>query len=204
VDQTSREQVVRGGADNPELGNRLERVVQRTKHRNSNSRNHGPFRHTLPQGRRRRIVMLHLFVETIEHHGLLTSATVLLIAEEHNGTGRSCLTWWRPRECGPPVDHGSAFSIASSSARRMATRFFLIAESTDYANTTSLSSDVRVWRNRVCRSQDRSSTIQYSSVSDRLTCGLYHHDRERSPNCKARKHAEHKPETSCPALANAP
>jgi hypothetical protein len=35
-------------------------------------------------------------------------------------------------------------------------------------------------------------------VIARLTCGAYDLDRERSPNCKARKHAEHKPETSCP------
>ena len=68
-----------------ESGNGSERVVHRTKHRNSDNRNHGPFRYALPEGCCGRIIMLHLLFETIEHLCFLTSATVLLIGEEHNG-----------------------------------------------------------------------------------------------------------------------
>jgi hypothetical protein len=46
------------------------------------------------------------------------------------------------------------------------------------------------------------STVQYSSVSDGLTCSLYDLDRERSPESPGMD-ARAQAETSCPALAKA-
>jgi hypothetical protein len=51
----------------------LDRVVQATKNRDSNTSDHGPFGHTLPRGCRCGIVMLHLFFEACKHDFLLTT-----------------------------------------------------------------------------------------------------------------------------------